>query len=85
MASLCKTLAMDTSRPLPFFVMQHLFLDIARDWEERPLPVDEAKLLESRLIDPIKYLIEAIEAGVSAEEMFTLLNTLVSAYLVSSK
>ncbi len=76
---------MDEKHPLPFFVMQHLFLDIARDWEERPLPTDEVELLESRLLNPLEDLIKAIEVDALIEEMFNLLNALISAYLVPSK
>ena len=85
MAGLCKSLAMDTTNPLPFFIMWHVFLDIAGAWEERPLPVEEAKLAESKLAKPIEDLIEAIVAGASSKEMLNPLNKIISAYLVSFK
>jgi len=83
MAQLCKTLALDTIHPVPFFVMEHIFLDIARHWEDKPLPVEEAKLVESKMIKPLEELVEGIEANASSEEAFNLLNRVVSAYLIS--
>lgn len=83
MARLCKTLALDTASPAPFFIMEHIFLDIARHWEDKPLSVEEAKLVESKLIKPLEDLIQGIGANASSEETFSLLNRLVSAYLIS--
>ncbi len=83
MAHLCKSLALDTISPAPFFFMEHIFLDIARHWEEKPLLVEEAKLVESKLIKPLEELIEGIETSASSEEVFNLLNRVVSAYLIS--
>ena len=76
---------MDTLHPLPFFVIQQVFLGIARDWEERPLPVEEATLVTSKITKPLEDVIDAIEADVSKEELFDLLNKLLSAYLVVLK
>jgi len=83
MAHLCKTLASDTIYPAAFFVMWDIFLDIARRWEERALPVEEAKRVERKMTKPFGDLIEGIERNASSEEILDLLNTLVSTYLVS--
>ena len=83
MARLCKTLASDTVYPAPFFVMRDIFLDIARCWEERALPVEEAKRVERKMTKPLGDLIAGIERNASSEEILDLLNTLVSTYLVS--
>ncbi|MFC2008278.1 hypothetical protein ACFLT0_01120 [Chloroflexota bacterium] len=83
MASLCKTLALDTTSPVPFFVMEHIFLDIARHWEDRPLPVEEAKLVEARMMKTVEDLVEGIEAFASIEQIYILLNGVVSDYLIS--
>jgi len=74
---------MDDPHPLPFFVMRQVFLEIARNWDERPLPAEEANLVRSRITKPLEDLIDAIEAGVSKEELFDLLNEFVSASLVA--
>jgi len=81
MASLCKDLALDVPSAVPFFVMQHIFLNIAKYWEERPLPVEEAKLVEVEMIKPLKDLISGIEANASSEQIVHLLNKAVSSYM----
>jgi len=81
MASLCKDLALDTSSPAPFFVMQHIFLNIARYWEDKPLLVEEAKLVEGEMMKPLKDLIGGIEANASGEQIIHLLNKAVSSYI----
>jgi len=63
--------------------MEHIFLDVARHWEDKPLPVEEAKLVESFLLQPLEDLVEGIEADVSSEEVVNLLNRVVSPYLIS--
>lgn len=81
MARLCKSLALDTSNPAPFFVMWHVFSEVARYWEDKPVIVEEAKLVEADMIEPLKNLIDGIEANVSGEQMNHLLNKAVSSYL----
>ena len=81
MARLCKDLALDTTKPAPFFIMQHIFSEIARYWEDKPLIVEEAKLVEVEMAKPLRDLIDAIEENVSGEQMNHLLNKAVSYYL----
>lgn len=81
MVRLCRSLALDTDSPAPFFVMQHIFFNIARYWEDKPLPVEEAKLVQSEMVKPIEDLISGIEANASSEQTLTLLNKVVLAYL----
>ena len=81
MARLCKDLALDTVNPVPFFVMQHIFLNIARYWEDKPLVVEEARLVEMEMIKPLKDLIGGIEANASSEQIVHLLNKAVSSYM----
>ena len=81
MASLCKDLALDTVNPVPFFVMQHIFSNIARYWEDKPLIVEEARLVETEIVKPLKDLIDGIEANASSEQIVHLLNKVVSSYL----
>jgi hypothetical protein len=85
MADLCKSLALDAISPAPFFFMEQIFLAIARHWEEMPLPVEEAKLVESNMLEPLEDLIEGLKVNASSEEVFNLLNRVVSAYLISFK
>ena len=82
-AHLCNNLAMDTPDPLPFFVIRQVFLEIARNWEERPLPVEEANFVRSKITKPLEDVIDAIEADISKDELFDLLNRFLSAYLVA--
>jgi len=81
MARLCKNLALDCQFPAPFFVMRHIFLGIAKYWEDRPVIVEEAKLVEVEITKPLKDLISGIEANASSEQMFHLLNKAVSSYM----
>lgn len=83
MARLCQALASDTIYRVAFFVMREIFLDIARCWEDRALPVEEARRVERQMIEPLGDLIRGIETQVSDEVVLNLLNTVVSAYLVS--
>jgi len=81
MVRLCRSLALDTNSPAPFFVMQHIFFNISRYWEDKPLPVEEARLVELEMIKPLEDLISGIEANASSEQILNLLNKVVSAYL----
>lgn len=74
-------LTLDTSIPAPFFVMGHIFFNIARYREDKPLPVEEARLVESEMGKPLEALISRIEANASSEQTLTLLNKVVSSYL----
>jgi hypothetical protein len=85
MAALCKSLALDTPSPAPFFFMRNIFLDIARHWEDVPLPVEEAEQVELKMLEPLEELVERLKADASVEEIFNLLNRVVSAYLISFK
>jgi len=82
MARLCKSLALGAKSPVLFFFMEHIFLDVARHWEDKPLPVEEAKLVESFLLQPLEDLVEGIEANASSEKVLNLLKRDVSAYLI---
>lgn len=83
MAALCRNLALDTAHPVPFFVMRHIFLDIARQWEVRPSPleVEEAQALESKIMKPLEELLTEIASGATNQQIDSLLRTLVATYL----
>lgn len=83
MAQLCRSLALDTSHPALFLMLDFMFGDIARHWADRPLTVEEASSFEARLRQPLEELLDATEAGSSGEHLLQLLNELASAYLVS--
>lgn len=80
MARLCKTMALESNNPAPFFIMQKIFSGIADYWEDRPVVVEEAKLVEGELLKSIKGLVDAIDAKVPAEQMIILMNKAVSSY-----
>ena len=81
MARLCRSLALDTNNPAPFFVMEQVFFNIARYWEDKPLVVEEARLVELEMVKPLEDLISGIEANASNEQILNLLNKVISAYL----
>lgn len=81
MAGLCKTLALRSESPVSFFVLRQVFLGIAKDWEDRPLPVEEAKSTEHKIKDSITHLIRAIKLDASSETIYNILNDVVSIYL----
>ena len=83
LARVCRSLAMDASHPLPFFVMRQVFLEIANNWDERPLPVEEATYIGSKIAKPLEDLLVGLECGASAAELFDLLDAFVSARLVA--
>jgi hypothetical protein len=81
MARLCKSLALDLHCPTPFFVMQQIFSGIASYWDDKPLKVEDAKLVEGELVGPLKDLVDAIETEAPDEQVNPLVNRLVRAYL----
>jgi hypothetical protein len=83
MARLCKSLALDAINPAPFFVMRSIFLGIARDWEDRALPVEEAALVASKLMEPLAKLVDGLETNAPSSELYYLLNNAVAAYLTA--
>lgn len=81
MVRICKSLALETSSPTPFFVMRQIFLNIANYWEDRPVIVEEAKLVEVEIIKPMMNLIETIEAKGSNDQIYNFLNRTISSYM----
>jgi hypothetical protein len=81
MAHLCKALALDTENSAPFFIMWHIFSEIARYWEDKPLIVEDAKFVQVEMTKTISDIIDAIEVNASVEQMNHLLNKAVSSYL----
>ncbi len=83
LASSCKKLSLDSAHPAVFFIVESIFLNVARNWEDRPLTVEESKKVELRLMDPLKELVEGLEENSTSEEVLELLNEVVSAYRLS--
>ncbi len=81
MARICKSLALETSSPTPFFVMRQIFLNIANYWEDRPVIEEEAKLVEVEIIKPIRELVAAIEAKGSNDQIYNILNRTIASYM----
>jgi len=61
--------------------MEQVFFNIARYWEDKPLVVEEARLVELEMVKPLEDLISGIEANASNEQILNLLNKVISAYL----
>ena len=80
-ANTCREMASDTTRPTPFFILGQIFTNIANKWDDMPLEVDHAESVKSELIGTIKQLIYAIELEASDEQLFKILNDLISIYL----
>lgn len=81
MATICRETARDTAHPLPYFVLRHLFLDIAQKWEGIPLNAEEAEHLQDRLTGHIRDLLKAISVEAGPPETCRILDALVSEYL----
>jgi hypothetical protein len=61
--------------------MQHIFSNMVSSWEERPLTVEEAKIVEIEMIKSLKDLILGIETSASSEQIVHLLNKAISSYM----
>ena len=61
--------------------MLQIFSNIAKYWEEKPLIVEEAKLVEVEMSKPLKERIDGIEADASSDQIVHLLNKAVTSYL----
>jgi hypothetical protein len=84
-AYLCRNWALDFQYPAPFLLLEHIFQDMARRWEDIPLTVEEAAQVKSKMIEPLEGLVEELEANAPAEEILDLLNRVTSAYLICFK
>jgi len=82
LARICRSMALDTTSPAPFFIMEYIFLDIVQHWEGKPLLVEDAKLVEAKIMEALEGLIEGLVADAPSEEVFSLLNRIVSDYLI---
>ncbi len=80
-ASLCRVMALGSDSPAPFFIMQKVFSGIADYWDEKPVIVEEAKLVQVELAKLLRELINAIENNATAEQVMNLTNKVVSSYL----
>ena len=81
MSRICRDMALESNSPAPFFIMQKIFSGIAGYWDERPVIVEEAKLVEAEMVKPLRELIDAIEGEASGERIKKLLDKAVSSYL----
>jgi hypothetical protein len=66
---------------LPAYVVRSVFADLQRDWEGRPILVEEARRIEGLLLPALKDVVEALRAGVLEAEMTERLARLVRAWL----
>jgi hypothetical protein len=81
MARICNAMALESKNPAPFFIMQKIFSGIADYWGEKPVIVEEAKLVQDELFQLVKNLIDVIEENAPAEQIMHITNKVVSSYL----
>ena len=81
MARLCRCLAQEFTNPAPFFVMEQVFKGISKYWEDRSITVEEAKLVENYLKQPLKELVAGPLADASEAQVLKLLNNLITPYM----
>lgn len=79
MAQTCESLVEDKFGGPAFYILRSIFLDIARDWNGRPISVDEATEVKNKLDAPIRELVEVLETRRSKEALFESLAKLVGA------
>ncbi len=80
MSRLCKDMALGSNNPTPFFIMQKVLSGIADYWDDRPVVVEEAKLVQVELNESIRRLVDALESDASPREVMELSNKVVSSY-----
>ena len=76
----CRNLALDSLNPAPFFVLEKVLVGVANYWD-RPLDVDEASEIESKVLPAVTDLLNALAVGTPNEDLLRLCNRLVSVYL----
>jgi len=81
MARLCKDMALESKNPVPFSIMQKMFSYIADYWHDRPVIVEEARLVEAELKEPLRHLIDALEKKAANEKINELVDKAVSSYM----
>ena len=81
MARICRSMALESENPAPFFIMQKVFSGIADYWDDGPVDVEEAKLVEIELKESLGKLIEMLESKAKNGEITEMANKVVSSYL----
>ena len=81
MAGLCRHLAQEFKNPAPFFIIEQVFKGISKYWEDRPVIVEEAELVENELKQPLKDLMAGLSADASEAQVLKLLNNLITPYM----
>lgn len=85
LADICLNEALAGNDPAPFFILAGIFKDIAASWDEMPVEEALAKSIESALHDTLYQLLYALELQASPEQVYNILNSLVSIYLTRIK
>ncbi len=79
-AGRCRELALDSTNPAPFFVLETVLARVGEGWE-RALTVEEAEETKLRVGEPIFRLLDALGGDPSDAEVLSLCNMVVAAYL----
>ena len=61
MARICVDLARNEEPATAFYVLRSIFLDVASDWDERPLSPEEVERVESKLMPSILEVIYTLK------------------------
>lgn len=83
MIRICNQL--DKNAPLPFYVLESILSDIARSWDGQAVSVEEVKLAETKLIKPMKHVLDLIKEKASDKDLYRALEQVVSGYLSYGK
>jgi hypothetical protein len=79
MAKICENLMKDNSTSPVFYILRSIFLDIAKDWDDRTLPVKKALEIENKLKITIRATLDELDTHKSRQALFESMVKLVAA------
>lgn len=81
MTRCCMALARSVKEPLPYYVLASIFSDLAANWDDRPLPVEEAKNMENHIGPDLNGILTILLETGSTIEVADPLNALVKKFV----
>ena len=79
MVKICKKLS--KTNLLPFYVIQSLLLDVAKEWDGESVTVEQTQFVEENINKPIKKILDLIDNNASEKELYVALELVISGYL----